>query len=94
MCEQQASIVYRIRVEGRLDADWSGWLNGLSITVETGPAGQVITCLTGPVADQAALRGIVCRLWDVNLALVSVERVPAVWQGRLDSSDVPGRREV
>jgi hypothetical protein len=58
---------YRIQIEGQLDEDWSEWFDGLAITVE----GSVST-LTAADLDQAALRGILCRLWDLNLVLISV----------------------
>jgi len=58
---------YRIQIEGQLNEDWSAWLDGLAITVE----GNVST-LTAADLDQAALRGILCRLWDLNLVLISV----------------------
>ncbi|MFN2218839.1 MAG: hypothetical protein ACK2UA_09550 [Anaerolineae bacterium] len=58
---------YRIQIEGQLDKDWSAWFDGLAIAVE----GNVST-LTAADLDQAALRGILCRLWDLNLVLISV----------------------
>lgn len=66
--------IYRITVQGRLDEDWSGWFHGLAI--ECKAAGEwAVTSLTGPVVDQAALRGILNKLWDLNLTLVSVARL-------------------
>lgn len=65
---------YEIRVEGELDAGWSNWLQGMTLLVEErGPQGSVTT-LSGPVEDQSALRGILNKLWDLNLDLVSVVR--------------------
>ena len=62
--------VYQIKMQGRLDESWSGWFNGMAITFDSGT-----TTLTGPVADQPALRGILTKLWDLNLDLISVNRV-------------------
>ncbi len=62
--------IYQIRIEGRLDGQWSDWFSGLTITALDNNE----TLLTGPVADQSALRGILERLWDLNLVLISVER--------------------
>ena len=62
--------VYQIKVQGRLDESWSGWFNGMAITLE----GDTTT-LTGAVVDQAALRGLLSRLWDLNLALISVNPI-------------------
>ena len=63
-------MVYQIKVRGRLDESWSGWFNSMTITFESDT-----TTLTGAVVDQAALRGILCRLWDLNLALISVNQI-------------------
>jgi len=62
-------ITYQIRVQGRLDENWSDWFSGMTITFEGG-----VTTLTGPIADQAALRGLMTRIWDLNLTLLSVTR--------------------
>jgi hypothetical protein len=61
--------VYQIKMQGRLDESWSGWFNGMAVTSD----GDTTT-LTGAVADQSALRGILTKLWDLNLALISVTR--------------------
>ncbi len=62
--------IYQIKVQGRLDESWSGWFDRLVITVEGNT-----TTLTGAVVDQAALRGLLSRLWDLNLALISVNPI-------------------
>lgn len=62
------STIYQIRVKGTLDVAWSGWFGGLVLEpLDTGE-----TLLTGPVADQAALYGILWKLRDLNLTLVSL----------------------
>ncbi len=66
---------YRIIVEGGLDESWSSWLSGMAVSVERTGGGVLVTVLTGPVVDQPALRGILNRLWDLNLTLLSVNRV-------------------
>ncbi len=66
---------YRIVVQGRLDDSWSDWLSGMSVSVDQTRDGVSVTTLTGPVVDQAALRGILNRLWDLNLTLISVNPV-------------------
>jgi len=60
---------YQIKVWGRISADWSEWLNGVTIMPE-GDATSI-----DAMVDQAALRGILCRMWDLNLTLVSVTRI-------------------
>jgi hypothetical protein len=62
----------QIRVRGHLDPRWSAWFDGLTIAHE--PDGD--TTLTGPVADQAALYGLLSRARDLGLTLVSVTRRP------------------
>jgi hypothetical protein len=66
--------VYQIRVQGRLDKRRSDWFEGMTMGIERASADTVITTLTGPVADQARLRGILSKLWDLNLTLISVTR--------------------
>jgi hypothetical protein len=62
--------IYEIRLEGQLDPRWSEWLEGMTITpLETGG-----TQLTGAVVDQAALHGLLNRIRDLNLKLVSVKK--------------------
>ena len=68
-------VVYRIKVQGRLDASWAEWFNGMSIKTHAAPDDTVITTLTGSIADQAALRGVLTRLWNLNLAVISVNQV-------------------
>jgi hypothetical protein len=63
-------MVYQIKMQGKLDESWSGWFSGMAITLD----GDTTT-LTGAVADQSALRGILTKLWDLNLDLISVNRV-------------------
>jgi hypothetical protein len=64
-------VIYQIRLQGNLDERWSGWFNGMLISSE---ANSQITTLTGIIPDQAKLRGILNRIWDLNLSLVSVTR--------------------
>jgi hypothetical protein len=61
---------YQIRVYGRLDEEWSDWLDGMSIAYDDG-----ITTCTGLVVDQSALLGILTRLCHMNLTLLLVRRL-------------------
>jgi len=63
--------VVEIRVKGQIDERWSAWFEGLTITYTD----QGETLLKGKVADQAALYGLLARLRDLGLALVSVVHV-------------------
>jgi hypothetical protein len=67
--------VYQIQVQGKLDEKWSDWFGGMTVTVQSERDDVPITTLTGTVADQAALRGILTKIWDLNLRLISVNRI-------------------
>lgn len=66
---------YQIKIKGKIREDWSDWLSGMDISSEQTGAEAQITTLTGWVSDQAALRGILCKLWDLNLTILSVARI-------------------
>jgi hypothetical protein len=63
---------YELRVAGVLDAGWSAWFDGLEVTGDD-QLGQ--TVIAGPVADQAALHGVLARIRDLGLTLIAVQRV-------------------
>jgi hypothetical protein len=63
---------YEIVVPGRLDENWAEWLAGMAIEVKRRDDGPTITTLTGVVADQAALQGLLNRLYSLGLSLISV----------------------
>ena len=63
--------VYQIRVEGHLRTEWADWFAGLSVTLQ--PDGA--TLLSGPVVDQAALYGLLKKVRDLGLPLISVNRI-------------------
>jgi hypothetical protein len=65
---------YQIKVPGRLDESWSDWAGGMTITVEREGDGPPITTLTG-ILDQAALQGLLRRLYSLGLPLISVNWV-------------------
>jgi hypothetical protein len=60
--------VYQIRIKGHLDKRWAAWFEGLTITLEEDDN----TLLTGQVIDQAALHGLLKRVRDLGLPLISV----------------------
>ena len=62
---------YEIRVEGILDECWSDWFDGMQVTAQ--PDG--VTAIAGPVTDQAALHGLLAKVRDLGLPLISVRRV-------------------
>lgn len=65
------SAIYQIRIEGHLGYRWTDWFEGLTVTLEENGD----TLLTGPVVDQAALYGLLKKVRDLGLPLVSVKRV-------------------
>ena len=72
-------MVYQIKVKGHLGSEWTDWFDGLSITLEDN--GE--TLLIGPVVDQAALHGVLRKVRDVGLPLLSVIRLQS------DQADAP-----
>jgi hypothetical protein len=68
---------YEIRVPGELDPSWSDWAGGMRIRAEREGDAPPVTTLTGVVADQAALMGLLRRLYSVGLPLLSVICVAA-----------------
>jgi hypothetical protein len=63
-------IVYQIRVKGHLGRQWTDWFEGMTITLEEGD-----TLLTGPVVDQAALHGLLRKVRDLGIPLISAIHV-------------------
>jgi hypothetical protein len=87
MSETQASTkdhgesgFYKIRIKGHLADRWVNWFGGLTITLEDNGN----TLLTGPVVDQAALHGLLRKVRDLGMPLLSVDRVEP---GHLDMTD-------
>jgi hypothetical protein len=79
--EKTQSLVYQIRIKGHLGRQWTDWFEGLTITLEDNEE----TLLTGPVADQAALHGLLKKVRDLGMPLVSVNRGNP---GQADVSDI------
>jgi hypothetical protein len=76
---------YAIRVEGHLDAHWSEWLERMTITHEAGG----VTRLEGPLVDQGALYGLLNKLRDLRLPLVTVERLGGADTAAPPTSEAP-----
>jgi hypothetical protein len=74
-------LVYQIRIKGHLRREWTDWFGGLTITLEDNGETQ----LTGPVADQAALHGVLRKVRDVGMPLLSVI---GITPSQTDASDV------
>ena len=72
-------MIYQIRINGHLSQQWTEWFEGLTITLEENGD----TLLTGPVIDQAALHGLLKKVRDLGMPLLSVDPV------KLDQADTP-----
>ena len=62
--------LYEVKIQGQLDEAWSDWFEGMGISIEGN-----MTTLCGKITDQAALRGILSKIWDLNLTLISVHSI-------------------
>ena len=78
--------VYQIRIKGHLDHKWADWFGGLSITLQTNGD----TLLTGPVVDQAALYGMLKKVRDLSMSLLSLTHVKT---GHTDVPDSKGKKK-
>ena len=78
---QRQPMVFQIRIKGHLSRQWADWFEGLTITLEE----DGDTLLTGPVIDQAALHGLLKKVRDLGMPLLSVNSLRS---GLQDSSEV------
>lgn len=70
MTGPQPPATYEIRVEGALDERWTAWFDGLQVTSDGGQ-----TAIWGPLPDQSALHGVLVKIRDLGLCLISVRRL-------------------
>jgi len=83
------SAWYEIRLQGRLDPRWASWFDGLAVTNHT----DGTTVIHGTVTDQAALHGLLQRLRDLGLPLLSVDRTDSPGEPGTTRSTNPARGE-
>jgi hypothetical protein len=73
--QQNAGTTYQIEIQEQLDESWTEWFGDFELTYKTDDQGKTVTILTGIVIDQAALNGILTKLWNLNLTVLSVKRI-------------------
>lgn len=66
---------YRIRVQGALDASWADYFDEMQFSTTTTPDGSAITTLSGGLTDQAAVQGVLQKLYNLGFPLISVEKL-------------------
>ncbi len=66
-----------VTVRGRVPPHWSHWLEELQLSYRVSDGGDDVTDLTGTLADQSALHGVLDRIWNLNLTVLSVSTTPA-----------------
>lgn len=76
---------YQIAVKGKINASWSDWFDGMVLVSGRESGGSQVTILPGAIKDQAALRGILIRLWDLNMTLISVQQIDPAADGGIIS---------
>lgn len=69
------SAKYQIKIQGRQIEGWADWMSDLEIETERNSEGATLTTLTGVVKDQAGLHGMLNRIRDLNIPLISVQYV-------------------
>jgi hypothetical protein len=70
-------MIYQIRIKGHLGSEWTDWFEGLTITREDNGD----TLLTGPVVDQAALHGLLKKIRDLGMTLISIQTINKMNEG-------------
>ncbi len=85
--------IYRIEVEGHLHEKWAAWLSETIIRMDNLADNNGVTVIVVSVPDQAGLRGLLNKLWDLNLRLLAVTNLAGdenIWGTRSPSATTPG----
>jgi hypothetical protein len=88
--EPDQPLIYQIRLRGHLDRRWTGWFEGMTIQLDD--TGE--TLLTGSVVDQAALHGLLKKVRDVGLPLLSVNYITPEQAEESDSSGMDQEHSI
>ena len=75
MTKVDEPVVWRIRLDGHLEKNWAEWFNGLDVNREKCANGTWQTVLEGQPRDLAVLHGLIIRMWDMNISVLSLELV-------------------
>lgn len=67
--------IYRIRIKEKLDSSWTNWFEGMELLFDGLEEEDASTHIIGPIADQAALNGMLNKVWNLNLTIISVEQI-------------------
>jgi hypothetical protein len=66
---------YQIKIKEQLDESWTEWFGDFELTYRTDEQGKTNTILTGMIIDQAALNGLLTKIWNLSLTVLSVQRI-------------------
>ena len=73
--QQKSGNRYEIVIYERLDDSWAEWFNDFDLLFKKDDQGNPVTVLTGLVIDQAALNGLLTKIWNLNLTIISVKQI-------------------
>ncbi len=79
--------VYEVSIRGKLNANWSDWLDQVTITTRSHEDGQSVTILTGCIKDQAALYGLIAKIKNLGLTILSINQVETEKSCKSDCND-------
>lgn len=85
--------LYEIKIKGVLDEYWNQWFEGMTLRkIKNDETGQECTLISGPISDQPALHGLLAKIRDLNLTLISVYRINQETSKREETSiDFPSK---
>jgi hypothetical protein len=75
MSQNKLSKIYQIKIKEELDDNWKEWFSEMEVTIEKDNKGNSVTVLSGAVADQAALNGLLNKIWGLNLTVLAVQQI-------------------
>ena len=82
MAKTKEPTAWRICIEGKVDRSWADWFDSMTLSYERRADGVWLTWVSGQLRDQTALRGVVTRMWDLNLRVLSVSPLDEIGRGK------------